>query len=190
MMKKLILSLSFMGLMAVGSHSQTNLLSNSDARIGLGSWIASGDAKFEQGSDENPNFAVRNDGSFFQKIKVDLSGGKFVLLIGRGTVDNVNQNRILTGLPSLYGYLYSGPDEINTYLTGQRLLGRPMALNEWVVMYGVFRVPDGTIAAQIMLTQASRRGEPNDGTATRFDDIGLYVFDTEAEAIAFAQKYK
>jgi hypothetical protein len=39
------------------------------------------------------------------------------------------------------------------------------------------------------LNQALRRGVPHDGSAARFDDLGLYLFPTEEEAKTFAASY-
>ena len=62
--------------------------------------------------------------------------------------------------------------------------------NEWVPAWGIFQVPSGTGAIRFFLDQAERKDVPQNGSAARFDDLGLYLFDTEKEASAFVKSYK
>ena len=75
---------------------------------------------------------------------------------------------------------------ILAYLQGQNMLASPTRENESVTMWGIFRVPEGTGAIRFFLNQALRNGVPHNGSAARFDDVGLYLFATEADACAFA----
>jgi len=52
-------------------------------------------------------------------------------------------------------------------------------------MWGIFRVPDGTGAVRFFLNQALRNSVPHNGSAARFDDVGLYLFPTEKAARSF-----
>ncbi len=61
---------------------------------------------------------------------------------------------------------------------------------EWTIMYGIFQVPKGTVAAQIFLHQAERRDFPQNGSAARFDDIGFYLFETKNDALNFVKQYE
>jgi hypothetical protein len=103
--------------------------------------------------------------------------------VARGTSDRVNADYSITGLPYIYG-LYGSRERgrIAGYLNGDKTLGRPQKPGEWVVMSGVFRVPDDAVALTIRLSQAERRGDPQNGSAARFDDIGLFLFETEGQA--------
>lgn len=179
----------------VSISAQDNLLKNPTADLGGEHWKSEQNAAVEETSDGNRIFVVRNQGSFRQTVELpEKSDGKYILLIGRGASERVNADSAITGLPYLYGYLLNSdrPDgkQINTYLTEQKLLGRAQNENEWVVMYGVFQVPKETVAARIFLNQAERRGVPQNGSAALFDEIGLYLFDTEKEALGFAKRYE
>ncbi len=61
--------------------------------------------------------------------------------------------------------------------------------DEWVTVLGLFEVPSGTGAIRFFLNQAERKDVPQDGSAARFDDLGLYIFTTEEEAVAFVLAY-
>jgi hypothetical protein len=62
----------------------------------------------------------------------------------------------------------------------------PTRENEWGPMFGIFRVPQGSGTIRFFLNQAERRDMPQNGSAARFDDLGLYLFATEEDARAFA----
>jgi hypothetical protein len=175
--------------------AQTNLLLNPDADQGLENWRVYGDAKVEE-LDGAKVFVVRNGGISNFNQDVDLSEsdvGKYALLIGRGSSERLNEDGAITGLPDLYGCMLKsrGPDgaKINTYLQGQKMLPKPSSANEWVTMFGIFPVPKGTVAIRFFLMQAERNGVPQNGSAARFDNLGLFLFETQEEALNFAKAY-
>ena len=182
-------------LTAISASAQTNnLLLNPNADDGTNSWRALGDATVEQASDENWCFVVRNQGHFLQDVTLpNGSIGKYALLIGRTSSERINADGAITGLPYLYGYMMESADprggRIESYLQGQRMLCWAKNPNEWVIVWGVFEVPSGTGAIRFFLNQAERRDLPQNGSAARFDDLGLYLFTTEEEAMAFVQVY-
>jgi len=67
--------------------------------------------------------------------------------------------------------------------------------NDWHTIYAIHQLPkeDFTGFLKCSLHQRnSRKGEnvPNEGSAVRFDNLGLYLFDTEEDALKFAKAYK
>lgn len=58
-------------------------------------------------------------------------------------------------------------------------------MNEWVQLSGIFKVPEGANTIRFFLRQAERKGVPHNGSAARFDDLGLYLFATKEEAESF-----
>lgn len=42
---------------------------------------------------------------------------------------------------------------------------------------------------RFFLNQASRRGLPHNGSAARFDTVGLYLFPKKEDALAFVDAY-
>ena len=158
-------------------------------------WRPDGEASIERLANGNVCFVVRNGGYFYQDVELpQQSDSKYVLLIGHGASERVNSDGSITGLPYLYGYMMEKgrPDqkEIRSYLQGQQMLGRSAFRDEWVKMAGIFKVPTGTTTIRFFLNQAERSGDPHNGSAARFDNLGLYLFATKEEAEAFAFQYQ
>lgn len=177
-------------------NAQTNnLLRNPNADDGANLWRSYGNAVVEQAADGNWRFVVRNQGSFSQDVGLPGdAGGKYALLIGRASSERINPDGAITGLPYLYGYMMKSADprdgRVLSYLQGQRTLCSARRENEWVTVFGIFQVPDEARAIRFLLNQAERKDLPQNGSAARFDDLGLYLFATEDEARAFLKTYE
>jgi hypothetical protein len=178
---------------STGAQSN-NFLQNPSADDGVNHWRAFGDAAVEQTPESGPHFRIRNMGYFLQDVALpEGAGGKYALLIGRVSSERINADGAITGLPSLYGYMMEsanpGGGMILSYLQGQQMLCVAREENEWVPAWGIFQVPSGTSAIRFFLNQAERKDVPQNGSAARFDDLGLYLFGTEKEANAFVKSY-
>jgi hypothetical protein len=176
----------------VNARSQ-NLLQNGNADVGEQSWRAFGETAIDATTTNDAHFVVRNGGHFHQDVELPKGvAGQYLVLIGRGASERINANGAITGLPYLYGYMMQpvGPDrkEILEYLQGQRMLAQPSATDEWVTMWGIFEVPEGTTKVRFFLNQGLRAGVPHNGSAARFDNLGLYLFATRSDAQAFVRK--
>jgi len=180
---------------AFAVHAQSrNLLQNPNADVGAELWRTFDQATIESCTGNNPCFVVRNGGYFIQDVTLpDDAVGQFVVLIGRGSSERVNEDGSITGLPYLYGYMMEQATprggKVLAYLQGQQLLARTKIRDEWVTMSGVFQVPEKTTKIRFFLNQAERQGVPHNGSAARFDNLGLFLFKTEHEAHAFANQY-
>lgn len=173
------------------SASGATLIDNGDARSGRRFWSRAGEADVEPcGGDAC--FVVRNGGSLTQTILLpDDVDGKFVVVVGSGSTERINPDGIITGLPTLYGTIGSRDGvRILGYLTQQQMAGRPSTINEWVPMSGVFRMPPDSDRVSLRLGQASARGTPHNGSAARFDDVGVFVFATEGQARSFVASWR
>lgn len=177
------------------TRAQTNLLLNPNADLRAENWRSHGEATVEEFNGDKV-FVVRNGCSggshFAQDVNLSESDiGKYALFIGRGSSERINADGAITGLPYLYGYMLrsktSNGATINDYLQGQMMRARARVPEEWVTMYGIFRVPEGTIAIRFFLNQAERKHVPQNGSAARFDNLGLYLFDTEGAALQFVK---
>jgi len=174
----------------IANAQSTNLLRNPSADEGPNDWRVFGDATVEHTDDGNPRFVVRNMGYFLQDVILPPgSAGKYAVLIGRVSSERINADGSITGLPSLYGYMMEdanpGGGRILAYLQGQQMTCYSKNENEWVEAWGIFQVPARSRVIRFFLNQAERRGVPQNGSAARFDDLGLYIFATEDEANAF-----
>ena len=163
----------------------TNLVRNGGASLGVREWSPFREAAIE-GEGPAAHFTIRNGGSFSQTITLPGdAAGRFLAFVARGTSDRVNADYSITGLPYIYGLFGSRErGRLAGYLTSDTMRGRPQKPGEWVVMWGVFRVPDDAVALTLSLNQAERKGDPQNGSAARFDDVGLFLFETEGQARA------
>lgn len=171
----------------------TNLLQNPGAEMNAEHWQAFGQATIEE-FDGKRSFVVRGGGYFLQDVLLpEGAAGQYVVLMGHGSSERINADGAITGLPYLYGYMMASDkpngDRIFDYLQGQRMLSSAKVANEWVKMWGIFKVPVGASTIRFFLNQALRGGVPHNGSAARFDDLGLYLFATKEEAQAFVDQY-
>ena len=193
-------SLIFRGLMilsvfvsgaSIHNAQYRNLLENPNADQELKRWRAFGEATVEVSTGNNSCFVVRNGGYFFQDVLLtDDAVGQYAVLIGRGASERINDNGAITGLPYLYGYMMEeNGDSVLAYLQGQQMLANTRMRDEWVDMWGIFRVPEKTKRIRFFLNQALRNGVPQNGSAARFDNLGLYLFAVKEDAEAFVRQY-
>jgi len=171
-------------------NAQSNLLQNPNGDLQSQSWRAYQKATVEACATNNPCFVLRNGSYFLQDINIPADAvGQYALLIARASTERVKPDGSITGLPYLYGYMMDSTDpgsgKIIDYLQGQEMLARHVTENEWRTLWGIFKVPDGTKSLRVFLKQALAKDSPHDGSATRFDDVGVYVFQTKQEAQAF-----
>lgn len=169
-------------------NASPNLLSRPDVSKRIGGWKASGEALIEKAT-TGPIFIVRNGASFSQDIAIPKnSEGKFLLLISRCSserLDGVN----ITGLPSLYGRWMSRATMLDQPLQGHRTLCELGEANSWATSWGVFKIPTAATSVNLNLNQAEGKGFPQNGSSARFSNVGLYIFDTEADARKFVNAF-
>jgi hypothetical protein len=168
-----------------------NLLVNGDARRGVDGWKSRGLATVETFLGV-PSFTVRYQGAFSQEVALtDRAVGTFAVLLAKGQSDRVNTDGSITGLPYLYATVGTEDRKrILAYWQGQHMLARPEYSTEWVPMSGVFQIPKGARFIYVQLNQAQRKDSPQDGSAARFAEVQFHLFETEAEAKAFAQLHQ
>ena len=166
-----------------------NLLANPSADDGFRGWTPYKETFIERVSGD-PCFAVRNQGYILQDVALpEGSVGKYALLVGTLSTGRINEDNSITGLPYLYGYMMmSSQGRILSYLQGESMSFPGKRVNEWLPAYGVFPVPPETTMIRFFLNQAERKGDPQNGSLARFDDLGLYLFDSDEEARLFVQE--
>jgi len=189
MWKHLVVSVS-VAVVAASAQAPTNLLFNPDAANGPGGWIPYLDARVE-GAGPRACFVLRNRAFLDQVVNLpDGSGGGFAVFTGWGSSDRVDADGSITGLPTLYGlFVDTHGTTFLGHLQGQDMLARPKATNQWTRMSGVFQIPQGTARVAFRMQQAERAGVPQNGSAARFDDLGLYVFKTNDQARTFLRTW-
>jgi len=176
-------------LFSITAYSQTNLLSSSNgADRKNGEWQAIGDAKIEEFGNTK-RFVVRNGGSFVQQIKFpEESTGKYLLLIGSGSSERVFSNNNTTDHAYLFGFIWDD-QHITNYLQGQSLLWDSKQPNEWMCLSGIFQIPEKSVRFSVHAGQAAKKGTAQKGAPARFDNLGAFIFDDQASAELYAEKY-
>lgn len=170
---------------------QKNLVKNPYGTQNLQYWQNNGDVFIEMDEDANPYFVIRYSGKIWQEVPIPEATGRWALLIAWASSERINQDGDQTGLPYLYGAMMSRKDKNRSqaYLQGQEMILSLRKPNEWGIIWGVFQVPGDTGAIQLFMQQADGR-TAQDGSAARFDEPGVFLFDTEAEAKDFVELYR
>lgn len=168
-----------------------NLVKNPSANYISKFWKSTGETKIKKDEKNNPCFSVRYGGSYYQDVPIRNLTGSFALLISWSSSDRVNTKRDITGLPYLYGYWVdaNNKNKFIGYLQGQKMLHSLNEIDEWGVIWGVFKVPGNTGAIRLFLNQASGKSSQT-GSYAKFDDVGVFIFDSKAEAKEFAKKFE
>jgi len=174
-------------------EGEPNHIKDPDAPRFTRSWKTKGEVSIETEQTEdgdNHLFVIRYSGMIRQDVPVGDSTGRYALLIAWASSERVIESGDQTGRPYLYGYMLNKSDnkKINAYLKDQEMLLSSTTADEWGVIYGIFPVPPGTGAIRFFMQQADGH-EPQNGSAARFDEPGVFLFFTEKEAQAFVKKY-
>lgn len=174
----------------ISGSAQTNLLQNSNAENDSKNWAARGEATIEE-FDGNKAFVLRNKASFVQDVMLpENSAGKYILQIAKVSSERVHPDDNITGLPYLYGYLMDDKRVYQYLQTCQGTHGgRSLYTDQWACAWGVYQVPEKADRVRYFLNQAERRGTPQNGSAARFAEVGLYLFDKSDEAQIFRNQF-
>jgi 6-phosphogluconolactonase (cycloisomerase 2 family) len=154
-------------------------------------WQSKGDVEILHDNEDNPFFVVRYNGMFWQDATIPESTGRWALVIAWSNSERINKDGDQAGLPYLYGHMinYKDKNRFNGYLNGPHMLHSNKKPHEWGIIWGAFKIPKDTGQIRIYLQQADGH-LPKNGSACFFDDIGIFLFDTETEATKFVNNYK
>ena len=170
-----------------------NLLGNASADSGTADWNV-------WGPSGSTAMAVSDKSVFYVEATAGQSAhlwqdvvlpkfvtGKYLVFIGYGWVENTVPNSI-TRHPYLYAYEMDAGGAIINYLQGQNMR-HTAGTRMWQTMDGIFQIDANADKIRFFLRQASQVGDPLDGTQATFDDVGLVIFDTLAEAEEYRDYY-
>ncbi|MCK4762380.1 MAG: hypothetical protein KAW12_09305 [Candidatus Aminicenantes bacterium] len=106
-----------------------------------------------------------------------------------GSID-ISRDGDQTGLPYLYGYMLNrqNKNRIDAYLQGDSMKHSLKQPDKWGLIHGVFQVPETGGGIRLFLQQADGKYAQND-SAARFDEPGIYLFDSKEEAEEFVKNY-
>jgi hypothetical protein len=172
--------------------SPENLLINPDASQDTKGWQLYMGASLASCEERNRCFVVKERAGFVQKFPLpDNSAGQFVLMIGFAKAERVDPNAGITDRPVLH-VTFENADASRILYT-KRMVGNAVhtaeSPSEWQRIWSAYQIPDGATAGSLRLGLGSRQGIPHDGSAGRFDDLGVFIFRSEADARAFVTGY-
>ncbi|MEO8072407.1 MAG: hypothetical protein ABI686_04085 [Acidobacteriota bacterium] len=173
--------------------AQTNLLLNGQADYKTEHWNVKYNTTVEEFNGDKV-FVLRNDGNLQQWFQLkDEAIGKYALLIGRVSSQRANvDGKTTPNTPYLFVATLVPKIVIGE---GQILPDDAKGENDWHTIYAIHQLPKEEFSGFLKCSlhqRNSRKGEnvPNEGSAVRFDNLGLYLFDTEEDALKFAKAYK
>jgi WD40 repeat protein len=166
-----------------------NLLKNTSANEGRKLWKTEGEVSIGE-TGGNPHFVIRYSGTFRQNVTLPPDAA-FIVIAARAASERIPASGGITGLPYIYGYFVNkkDPNRFNGYLNANGLRLDAEEKDRWGVVGAVMKLPPETGGIWFMLQQASG-GDPQNGSAARFDDVGLYAFPDEITAKEFLKKYR
>lgn len=173
--------------------SQTNYLDNPNANQQQQFWKASGEVGVEECAPGNPCFVTRWDGGLVGTATLPAdAAGRIVLLIGNAAAERAHaQGGDQTGESYIHGYGEALDPElgIGKHYSARTLITSTRETDAWTTLWGVFPVGEGIRKLSFEIRQADGSSAKT-GSASRFDDLGVYLFDTEPEAQAFVARYQ
>ncbi len=169
--------------------AQTNLLLNGQADFKTEHWRFKVNATVEE-FNGGKVFVLRNGGHLQQLVQLtDEAIGKYALFIGLVSSERANvDGKSNTNLPHLYVFMLK--TGASSY--GKTMRGDAKGESGWQTIYTTYQVTkeDVELPMKCFLYQGEKQNVPNDGSAVRFDNLGLYLFETEKDALEFADAYK
>jgi hypothetical protein len=173
--------------------AQTNLLLNGKADSKTEHWSLKYNTTVEEFNGDKV-FVLRNDGNLQQFVQLtDEAIGKYALLIGRVSSQRADVDGKTTPNTPYFSVATLVPNIVIG--EGQILPDDAKGENDWHTIYAIHQLPKEDFLGFLKCSlhqRNSRKGEnvPNEGSAVRFDNLGLYLFETEEDALKFAKAYK
>ncbi len=170
-----------------------NYAKNPNATQGDKEWKTKGEITIEERGPGDPCFAIRRAGMLWQDFPIPPSEGKTILLVARVMPEKVGTDNLRGGLPHLNAYLMSAKEEGRIHHEMRRnetptLVGEGQTDNLWSTAWGAAKIPADVGSVRLFLTEtAALEGQP--ASAARFDDVGVFILNSEAEAVSFVGRY-
>lgn len=187
-MKSLALIFLFLSALSICRAQSVNLLKNPGAENGEENWKAHPSSAIERESG-NSVFVVHG-GYFIQHVNLPKNSvDKFIVFIGSAASDRSFTTGNWEGRPAISTQFMRHWNERGSTITGsingEKMISRAEKANEWSYVWGIYQVPVGTNVVSYGISQGLNPNVPSDGSTVKFDDSGLYLFDTEQAAKDF-----
>lgn len=171
-----------------------NLLLNPHANLGENYWTFYESGTSECGVDlmSSNIFYIQADNDdtcyIYQSVNLPAgSGGKYILLIGYSWLEDDIPGYI-TNHPYIWGEEFDDLDNTLQYYDGINTRHNGPE-RTWKTVHGIFQLDPAAVKISFYLWQASSALMPYNGTRSVFDDLGVYIFNTLAEAEVYRDAY-
>ncbi|WP_131248824.1 hypothetical protein [Aquimarina atlantica] len=169
----------------------TNQLANPNGNNSGDGWSFDGNSGVELTFDfGNIFYVVANDGDFSPNINQTITfprdySEKYILFIGNLTTEKVVEGSI-TRHPYLWAYQignFSQDDWI--YMQG---MSHTEGENVWQIVYGTHQLLPNATGTHFKIAQALKKGDPYDGTKSKYRDLEVRLFESSADAEIYVAK--
>ncbi len=117
-----------------------------------------------------------------QDITTGAITGKYIVVVAKASAETVRSTAgSITGLPYLKGVLIQDGRGIVSYLNNTNLRFNKTA-GEWDILSAMFPVSQTSTSIRLWWKQARSYGESYDGSKAWFEDTGVFIVDSQAEA--------
>ena len=165
--------------------AQRNLLLNGQADYKTEHWYI-GETTVEEFNGDKV-FVLRKGGHLSQWVELtEEAAGKYALFIGRVSSEPANVDD-KTPVNSPYFYIFNVNP--NAKSDGQIIRYDAKGENDWNTIYAIYQVPKKTFV-KCVLYERKNLDTPSGASEMRFDNLGLYLFESEEDALKFAKAYK
>jgi WD40 repeat protein len=167
-----------------------NLLLNPKANQKQFFWETRGSAFVTLWRRGNPGFGLQVGGGQWQDVALNGADGKTVLLLGEVAAETPLPNS-RHGRPYLYATLHADDEEPIARLTHPKtLIGTSNQPYIWSTAWAAFPIPKGKGVKRLRFHMAQAVDGDARLPAAYFDNLGVYLFDTPADANAFMAKLR
>jgi len=170
-----------------------NWVYNHNAENETKGWGANGSVKVQESVDKNHYFLIQNGDHIMQHVFLAEPTPPYALFVGRATINKIKEDMPKkSGLPVISVLIENKGGKKQNWASMHGMSASYFAKiydNNWVPMWGIWKMPDSAIKLNFKLGQLRYRGEPIGDTEAYFDDVGLYFFNTKEEAKVFLEKH-
>jgi|GEM_PF-1296010 len=166
-----------------------NLLINGGAdNNGLGWYFSSPDAIIDTGYSINPTFGIRNDAFLRQTVDLGIPLTGYVVVMSETSAETIGP----TGVGRIWGDFIDlvDPQLVVGTFDSPDLTGTAVFPHQLALLTDYFLIPNDVGAIVLYLANTEVQGVPHDGSLTFFDDVELWIVETEQEAIQLIADYK
>jgi len=164
-----------------------NLVQNGDGENnGLGWNFSSPDATVHSSSG-NPALAIRNDATLRQTLNIGNPLGAYAVVMAMTATETIGP----TGMGMIWGDFIDAidPQLVVGGLFSNKFYSTAVIPAQWMLLTDYIPIPPNAGQITLYMANTEMPGVPHDGAWTWFDDVELWIVETEQEAIQLISDY-